>query len=122
MVINSVRPSCPCLSYVVLLRRFQIHPPSFMTKTIDYNVLHFDSKCCESHLSLSLYRFVQVHPLTTATNNRMNSVLFMLQSIVYKVHSLSTDLNRIFVQRLSLVSIKPILTTRTTNFEPKQSD
>ena len=29
----------------------------------------------------------------------MNSLLSMLQSIVYKVHSLSTDLNRKFVQR-----------------------
>ena len=32
-------------------------------------------------------------------NNQMNSVLSMLQSIVYKVHSLSADLNRKFVQR-----------------------
>ena len=52
----------------------------------------------ESHLSLSLNRFVQTHSLTTAITNQMNNVLCMLQSIVYKVHSLSTDLNRKFVQ------------------------
>ena len=63
-----------------------------------HNVLHFDSKCCKSHLSLSLNRFVQTHPLTTAINNQKNSILSMLQSIVYKVHSFSTDLNRKFVQ------------------------
>ena len=57
------------------------------------NLLHFDGKCFESHVSLSLNRFVQTHPLTTAINNQMNSFLFMLQSIVYKVHSFSTDLN-----------------------------
>ena len=26
-----------------------------------YNASHFDRKCCKSHLSLSLRRFVQVH-------------------------------------------------------------
>ena len=61
--------------------------------------MHFDSKPCEIHLSLSLNRFVQTHPLTTAIDNQLNSILSMLQSIVYKVHSLSTDLNRKFVQR-----------------------
>ena len=50
-------------------------------------------------MSPSLNRFVQTHPLTTAINNQMKSVLSMLQSIVYKVHSLSADLNRKFVQR-----------------------
>ena len=64
-----------------------------------YNVLHFDSKCCESYLCLSLNRFVQTYPLTTTINNQINSVLSMLQSIVYKVYSLSADLNRKFVQR-----------------------
>ena len=64
-----------------------------------HNVLHFDSKCCVSHLSLSLNRFVQTYPLTTAINNKMNSVVSMLQSIVYEVHSLSTDLNTKAVQR-----------------------
>ena len=64
-----------------------------------HNVSHFDSKCCESHLSLPQNRFVQAHPLTTAINNEMNSILSMLQSIVYKVHSFSIDLNRKFVQR-----------------------
>ena len=49
-------------------------------------------------MSLSLNHFVQTHSLTTAVNNQMNSVLSMLQSIVYEVHSLLTDLNRIFVQ------------------------
>ena len=63
------------------------------------DVSHFYSKCCESHLSLSLNRFVQTHPSATAINIQMNSVLSMLQSIVYNVHSLSTDLNRKFVQR-----------------------
>ena len=53
---------------------------------------------------LSLNRFVQTHPLTAVINNQ--SVLSMLQSIVYKVHhSLNfeqlflVDLNRQFVQR-----------------------
>ena len=49
-----------------------------------HDVSHFDSKCCERHLFLSLNRFVQTHPLTTAINNQMNSVSSMLQSIVYK--------------------------------------
>ena len=64
-----------------------------------HNVSHFDSKYCESHLSLSLNRFVQTHPLTTTINKRMNGVLSMLQSIVYKVHSLPADLNGKFVIR-----------------------
>ena len=34
-----------------------------------YSVLHFDSKYCASHLSLSLNRFVQTHLLTTAINS-----------------------------------------------------
>ena len=72
---------------------------SFMKAFFLHNILHFDSKCCESHLSLSLNRFVQTHPLTTGINNQMNSVLSMLQSILYKVHSISTDLNKQFVQR-----------------------
>ena len=63
-----------------------------------HNVSHFDSKCRESHLPLSLNCFVQTHPLTTAINNEMNSVLSMLQSIVCKLNSLSTYLNRTFVQ------------------------
>ena len=63
-----------------------------------HDVSHFESKCCENHLSLSLNCFVKTHPLTTAINNQMNSVLSLLQSTVYKVHSLSTDLNRKFVQ------------------------
>ena len=75
------------------------HLDFFMKAFFLYNVLHFDSKCCESHLSLSLNHFVQTHPLTTAINNQMNGVLPMLQSIVHKVNSLSTDLNRKFVQR-----------------------
>ena len=62
-----------------------------------FDVLHFDSKCCESHLSLSLNHFVQAHPLTTAINNQINSVLPMLESIVYKVHPLSTDSNGKFL-------------------------
>ena len=41
-----------------------------------------------SHLSASLNHFVQTHPLTTAIINQMNNVLSMLQSIVYKVHSI----------------------------------
>ena len=40
-------------------------------------------------LSFSLY----------AINNQMNSVLSILQLIVYEGHSLSTDLNKKFVQR-----------------------
>ena len=64
-----------------------------------YNVSHFDSKYCESHLPLSLNRFVQTHSLTTAINNQMNIALCMLELIVYGVHLLSTDLNRKFVQR-----------------------
>ena len=63
-----------------------------------HNGSHFDSKCCESYLSLSR-RFVQTHPLTSAINNQMNSVLPVLQLIVYKVHILSADLNIKFVQR-----------------------
>ena len=46
--------------------------------------------------SLSRYK-KQLSSLTV--NNQMNSVLSMLESIVYKVHSLSADLNRKFVQR-----------------------
>ena len=34
-----------------------------------------DGKCCESHLSLSLNRFVQVNPLIIFIKNQMNSVL-----------------------------------------------
>ena len=64
-----------------------------------HNKSHFDSKFWDSHLSLSLIRLVQTHPLTTAINNQMNSVLSMLQSIVSEVYSLSSDLNRKFVQR-----------------------
>ena len=50
--------------------------------------------CCESHLSLSLNPFVKIHPLTTVTNNQMNSLLSTLQPLVNEVQSLSTDLNR----------------------------
>ena len=90
MVINSVWPSCPCLFSVVLLKRFLILPPSFITKPSEnkpylqcfikafsffYNVLHFDSKRYESQWSPSLNRFVQTHPLTNAIKNQMNSVL-----------------------------------------------
>ena len=46
-----------------------------------YNVSHFDSKCCESHLPLFLNRLVQTHPLTTVINNQMNSVLFYQRSV-----------------------------------------
>ena len=60
-----------------------------------------------SHLIASVVRvfdsfskcFFQTHLLTTAINNQTNSILSRLQSIVYKVHPLSTDLNRKFVQR-----------------------
>ena len=83
--------------------------PSFITKTREnkpylqflmkeFSLLHFESKCCESHLSLSVIRFVQTHPLTAAINNQMNSVFSMLLWIIYKVHSLSTGLNRNLVQ------------------------
>ena len=93
MVIKSVRPSCPLsVFYSPTEKILVIPPPSFITKTREnkphlqflmklflflYNVLHFDSKCCESNLSLSLNRFVQTHPLTTAINNQMNSVSSM---------------------------------------------
>ena len=36
---------------------------------ISKSALHFAGKCCENHLSLSLNRFVQSHPLTAAINN-----------------------------------------------------
>ena len=62
-----------------------------------HNISHFDSNCCKSHLSLSK-SLGSNSPLATAINNQMNSV-FLLQPIAYKVHSLSTDLNRKFVQR-----------------------
>ena len=65
-----------------------------------------NSNCCESHFSLLLNRFVQTHPLTTAINNQMNSVLFMLQSIVYKIHSLSSDLNRKFYSAFNKWNLK----------------
>ena len=42
----------------------------------------------------SLNRFVLTYQLAIVIYNQMNVVLSMLQSIVYKVHSLSTDLNR----------------------------
>ena len=64
-----------------------------------HNVSHFDFKCCESHLSLSQIIFVQTHLFTTTISNQINSIVSMLQSIVYKVHSLSSDLNRKFAQR-----------------------
>ena len=44
-------------------------------------IMHFDRKCCESHLSLSLNHFVQTHPLTIVINNQMNIAVSMLQSI-----------------------------------------
>ena len=86
-----------------------IPPPSFITKTREIkphlqlfmtafsfpdNILHFDSKCCESHFSRSLNRLLKAHPLAIDINNQMNIIFSMLQSIVYIVHSLSTDLKR----------------------------
>ena len=59
-----------------------------------HNLSHFDRKCCGSHFSLSLNRSLQTQSLTTAINNQVNSVLSILQSIVHKLRSLSTDLNR----------------------------
>ena len=75
-----------------------IYPPDFVTKTREnnatliifswkhflflYNVSHFDKKCRESHLSLSLDRFVQAHPLTTVIDNQINIILSMLQWII----------------------------------------
>ena len=62
------------------------------------NVLHFDSKCCVNCMSVFLNCLVQTYLLTVVINNQMNSVLSVLQSIIYKVHSLSTDLNKKYVQ------------------------
>ena len=88
------------LSFITKTGVIKPHLPFFMKAFVFlYNVLHLDCKCCESHLFLSLNRFVQTHLLTTAINNQMNSVLSMLRSIVYKVHSLSADFNIKFVQR-----------------------
>ena len=56
-----------------------------------HNVLHFDRKFFESHSSLSLNCFLQTHPTATVIKNQMDSVLSMLQSIVYKVHSLNFE-------------------------------
>ena len=98
MVINSVRPSDPFLSFVVLLKRSVIRPPRCVTKAretyqfynhfikaffILYNVLHFDRKCSESH-SVS---FSKSLCLNSALNydvkkNKINSVLSMLESFL----------------------------------------
>ena len=40
----------------------------------------------ESHLSLSLNRFIQRHPLTIVLNNQMNSVLSISKSIHLETH------------------------------------
>ena len=82
MVINSIRPSGSCLSCFFFF------------------IMYFDSKDCESHLSLSLNCFDKTNPSTNAINNQINSGLSMLQLIVYTVYSTSTDLNRKYVQRL----------------------
>ena len=97
MVINSVRPSDPCLSSVVLLKKMSaIRLPSWYYNEDKrkytilgqiflsvhflflYNVSHFDRMCFESHLSLSLDHFVQNYPLTIVISNKMNSVLSVL--------------------------------------------
>ena len=54
---------------------------SVFYESIFYHVSHFDKKCCERHLSLSLNRFFQTHPLTIVINNQINNVLSVLQSI-----------------------------------------
>ena len=55
------------------------------------DVLHFDRKFFESHLSLSLNCFLQTHQITTVIHNQMNSVLSMPHLMVHKVYSLNFE-------------------------------
>ena len=111
------------MSFVVILRRSQLYFPVVLKQRQEkinhiYNLFYesiffFFTKywiliasVMKSRLSLSLNRFVQTHPLTTAINIQMNSVLFVLKSTVYKVHSISTDFNRKFVSVFSEWNLK----------------
>ena len=56
---------------------------NFFIKHFLHNVSHFDKKCCDSHLSLSLNHFGQAHLLTIVINNqKVNSVLSVLWSFI----------------------------------------
>ena len=52
--------------------------------------MHFDRRCRQSHLSLSLNRFVQNHPLTVVIAKQMNRVLSMLIDYLKAPHVLET--------------------------------